>query len=880
MKDLEEKEKLDTDAIYKTFEESALKFYDFLIRHDKIFIYVLSFLLPIIIMGSVFIYLDVFPFGDRQAFHIDFVNTYHPFIEELMYRLRTGSSLLWSFSSGGGLDYITKLATVMSSPFNFLAAIFPSAYLIEILTIFFLVKLGFASLFMTMYLEYAMHKRDLLLPAFSTSFALCAYTLGFYSNIQFFDVLAIMPLVLLGMHRFIREGKFALYIISLALSIIFNSLTAFHMCVFIGLFFFVVCILENLTPQDIARKLGLMAVFTAVGIGFSAFMLLPTWNTLQYTARSGQDFPTTFATHAPFATLIGNFMPFVRPSVLHGPPNLYSGMLSIVLLPMFLISKNIPLKNKFALLALLLLLVASTNINMLAFVWHGFTNPMGFSPRFPFVVSFLLIFIGYKSYVALKEDFGLRHLLSALAGLVLFFMIARQGEQGEIFLTWSVLLTLAYLTLFSIVWQVKKINATPVLRILKISLVLVFLVEISFTSFFAVRGQGVHARTVAPEYDNVIELLTLRSSHENDFFRTEFTRALRNEALLYSSAGNVNRISVFSSQLSGDLINFMMSVGFAGIWGLHQFQYFETSPLLDAFFGVRYLIEREGNPAPLGDNFLRQEIARIGDSVLLYNPHALPIAFMVNSALLNFEATVNAQLDIHNDFFRKASGIDADLFEIYRPRSASDTSIYNFDYTMPRDGDLFIFAPRSHGIAMHVDGQRINSLSRTWHHMGSAPFSSASFIARAGSFSEGSHIDLEVEFNSSGERAIDFGLLNDDAFMQAYENWSAQALEVTSFRDTRIQGHINVLDDGLLWTSIPNVCGNWRVYVNGERRDTQLVGDAMMVVLLETGTHDIEFRYVNSNFTVGTIISSASFIALALLILTPPRLRKKDEAVS
>ena len=105
------------------------------------------------------------------------------------------------------------------------------------------------------------------------------------------------------------------------------------------------------------------------------------------------------------------------------------------------------------------------------------------------------------------------------------------------------------------------------------------------------------------------------------------------------------------------------------------------------------------------------------------------------------------------------------------------------------------------------------------------------------------------------------GALLDEIVMQnAYATLSEATLNVTKFEDTLIEGTVECEKAGLLYTSIPQVNGNWHVFVDGKEADVTLIGDAMVGVMLEEGTHTVTFRYQNSAFTTGLFISIACFI--------------------
>jgi uncharacterized membrane protein YfhO len=141
----------------------------------RIISYMLSALLPIIIMGVAFALNGVYPFGSRILPLSDFLYQYYPFISDFWHKLPEGNSLLWSWTAGAGHDYVSNIAYYLASPFNLLAALLPHALLRGALMIIMLVKLGLAGLCMSIYLRYVSKREDVLLPAFSSMYALCAF---------------------------------------------------------------------------------------------------------------------------------------------------------------------------------------------------------------------------------------------------------------------------------------------------------------------------------------------------------------------------------------------------------------------------------------------------------------------------------------------------------------------------------------------------------------------------------------------------------------------------------------------------------------------------------------------------------------------------------
>ena len=99
----------------------------------------------------------------------------------------------------------------------------------------------------------------------------------------------------------------------------------------------------------------------------------------------------------------------------------------------------------------------------------------------------------------------------------------------------------------------------------------------------------------------------------------------------------------------------------------------------------------------------------------------------------------------------------------------------------------------------------------------------------------------------------------------------ASTLELTSFRNTRVEGVIDCDRDGLLYASIPQN-GSWHVLVDGEEAEIKLVGDCMIGVELTEGRHTITYIYRNEAFSLGWKVSLgclAVFLVLYLLFYQP-----------
>ena len=848
-------------------------------RSKKVLIYTLSAVIPMIILGTMFALHEVYPFGDRQILVTDFWQQYFPFLSDYWYKIREGNSLVWSWTAGGGHDYLAHIAYYMASPLNLITVLFPHAILREVLTALLLVKISLAGIFMTMYLKYLTKRFDMSLPVFASLYALCAFTLGYYWNIMWFDTFALMPLVMLGVHKLVAEGKYRLYILSLAVAILVNFYMGIFVCIFVAILFFILCFINKLSKGDLLRRLAMVAVSTVVALGLTAFLVLPTYSALRNTFDAGNTFPSSWRFINSFTDVLGNFIAFTPPTSREGLPNLYSGMISIILLPVFLLSKKISRREKIAYSAVAAFIVISTNVNVLDYMWHGFsfTNMLPF--RFSFLASFVLVTMAYKAYLLTEEE-GLRiRDIAAMAISAGFFLImAARGQQESTHILWSVVLSAVYIAIFAISAAINKPQQSDKRdpekprkknHILKIALLLIIITELSFTSFLGVQSVRTTTRSNFPsQYDQVQYLLDARQTPENDFHRTEMTRWLTlNDSSLYGFSG----ISLFSSLVNADVTNFMTGIGLPSWDRGNRFYYAETSPLTDAFLNIRYLISRDGYIVDNGTHWNR--VASIDGSALFENNHHLPLGFMVNEEVAGYVSDDTNPFNSQNDLFRRATGLDGDLFTIidivhvghqnYRVgrRGLGDYTFtmddgetegrFRWNFEMPADVSLYAFA--------RISGTNYARVLSDYSHLRGVDIRRP-YIFRMGGFQEGQIVSIEADSTTrSGTADIFVAIFNEDLFQRGFELLAAETLQLTEFSDTRITGQITVLNDGLLYTSIPHA-GNWRAFVNDQETEIVTIDGAMAAVRLEAGEHTVEFRHHNSSLNVGIIISLVSLV--------------------
>ena len=870
----------------------------------------LCFVFPAVILGTVFALHKVYPFGGRQILVNDFINQYYPFLSNLWHKLREGGVSPWSWTASGGHDYAALIAYYMASPMNLFALMLPHAWLREALTVILLLRIGCAGLFMGVFLRSVFKQKGTALatmdggvsrskaegfchrqnseadnrqgcrlsalPFFSSLYALCAFTLGYYWNIMWFDTFALLPLVALGLLGLVNDGRCRLYIVSLALSILMNFYMGIFICIFAAIGFFGLCIIKKLNPRDFFGKLGLIAGCSALALGMAAVVLFPSYSALQNIYNAGTAFPAKPALYTSFFSILGNFIAFTPPTLTIGLPNLYCGMASVLLAGLYIYSAKVSRREKLVFAGTLVFLLVSCNLNMLDYIMHGFRYPNMMPSRFSFLISFILVIVAYRAFLLTESMGDRRGLLAMGASAAVFLLAAVIGSQGKNSVIGSVVLCGFYLLIFYIFAKTRTARGRTIIWIVFFAAVLT---ELSITSYIAVKTVKLTDRDEYPDsYEQVQALLDMRRPLGDppgdpsgeptgiDFYRTDID-GLRtfNESSLY----NYNGLSFYSSTANVDVTRFMVGLGLPGFIP-NNYWYAETSPLANAFLNMRYMISRRGNPA---DNGVYWETAgEAGDVLLLENRRYLPLGFMVNEDITGYVHHSNPFLS-QNDLFRRATGFDEDLFEYIEDISALDqkdergSTLWNFK----TQSDELIYAyceVNSNAIMGIFNGDNIRIIIPV--------FDGAHRIFTVGSFSQGDTVSLLL---TAGDASIYLGYLNSEIFERGYDLLADETWNLTQFTDTRVSGRVTALKDGVLYTSIPGD-KNWNVFVDGVKSEIVLIDNAMSAVRLKEGTHTVEFRYFNKSLAAGIIVSLVSLAVFAgLILMNTLRSRKQGKGI-
>ncbi|NJD03867.1 MAG: YfhO family protein [Ruminiclostridium sp.] len=850
----------------------------FIIRNHII---LLSFFLPAFILELAYAVHGIFPFSKWDVLIIDLYHQYAPFISDLQDKFRTLSSLLYSWKGGLGTNYLPLFGYYLASPLNLLTVLFPKDYLTEAVLFLTLLKVGLAGACFSIYLKGVHRKQSLITAAFSLLYALSSYVLVFSWNIMWMDSIYLLPLIMLGMVRLVRDGRGIYFCITLALALFTNFYMAFFIC-FFALLYYPVCFFQYHGVGERAllfKRTVQFAGYSLLSTGLSAILVLPTYFALKLTSAANNIFPKTLTYYFDMFDFITRHFTFPSPSIREGMPNIYSGIIVLILIPVYFFSRSIRMKEKLWHLALLLTMILSFNMDILNFIWHGMHFPNQIPYRFSFVYVFLVLSMCYKAFDSLQEFTGKQ--IGAICVTILGLVVISQKFDD---------LKLDYLTMYASIASIVLYAAAltvdraryirPSTRLLIVMLVII--TEVTGNTILTINKIDlVEGYSVRDGYSSGKEVKEIRrqiadiSKSDTGFYRMELMPPkTTNDPYLYNYRG----LSFFSSTSSKLPVKMLENLGYHSN-SINSVGYEGSTAILDSLFGIKYLIYRSMNI----EEKLYKKIASTDEITVFTNPYALPLGFQVPVELKKFYSYSSNPFDAQNSLMKSISGIKDILVPIDQKQgvqynltyNSSGTKYYSFKRTdkdnsstakvqikVEKDQQVYLYfkAPfNMKGSAfVTVNGKKVDFNPRH------------STIIDLGFCKSGTLPEMEITFDKTAPESGRFEVyssgLDIPAFEKAISIIRDQAMIVDKVMDTGIRGSVEIKTAGLMAMSVLYDKG-WHVKVDGKEVQTLAIDDSLLAFELAEGPHTVETWFIPDKFFLGLGITMISLLILILLFI-------------
>ena len=859
-----------------------------------------SFMFPFVAVLLIFALMGVYPAGTKTMLTVDLYHQYMPFIYELRAKILGGRSLFYSWNSGLGNEYFAVFANYCASPLNIIALVFPYKMLPVFVAFVTAVRAGLASLFMAMLLSRIdARKYDLITVCFGVAYALCGWFLTDFWNIMWCDAYVLLPLICIGLLTLFEEGRYGLYVITLAVAIISNYYSGYMLCIFLTFFsvvmFFAFMPHERITVGSFFACAGRFALGSAIAGAMSAAVVIPTYLILQHSSATGSEFPVDFNPTGNLFDFLGRFLVSANPNIRDGMANVACGTIAVLMLPLFFMASErtgITLRKKIGFGFMLLFMYMSFSTRTLNFIWHGLHFPNQIPYRQSYMMSFLVVIIAFMTIRVLKT-FTPSQLAAVCVGAgVVLLLYEKFGTGNEGYQ--QIGLSLLFLIIQSVVLRTIIMSPPGRNEVLEIVITVTMLAETLTASAFTIgrvaehegfTGYEFYGKNRKPIHEYAVQ--AEGSDGHNTFERTEL---YPNFICDIQSVYDVKGMSIFSSTARESFVKYMRNFGFHnnGINGLRNAGLTRVTASL---LGIRTLATiQDTQSIPM----LFAETGGEGEVHFYDNPDALAVGYMTSPDIVNYVPNP-AIYDIFaktNDWVR-AMGVQADVYlpvnavssdEIgvtsmgrsgnaltFQMDAAGSTGSYTITCSSADIGsDVYIYADSSKG--GHV---KIMKAGQT-----TAEYEIRSYQTIFLGTYDGEPLSCTISYTDSpaGTLHVYAYELNAAGYEQAISELSQRQLNVTHYDDTSLTGTVDAGEGGFLLLTVPYAEG-FSLEVDGVPTELEPVCDALCGVTLASGTHEISLKYRPEGFTQAAFVSLAGVLAFAAVIAVKKLTSRKTESV-
>ena len=333
------------------------------IKKDDIFAIGGAFLLTLIISSLIYMTAGRFPGQTRLFLDGDSYYQYMQFFRMFWRHLLNGGSLRYSFESSLGMQTAAAYGGSCLSPFNIFFAFFSDANTAAFVAV--VCKLAVSAAAFSLLLRKSLDCNPVYALIFSVAYALCGYSINFYTIISFLDALYVLPVLMMVMYRFVKKGRWGWLSILYAYIFIVQAYMGYVLGLFsAGVYLLLAWAEYGKEVKKWAVSIGKYVFSVICAVMMSMFCLLPqAYWIMNYTPEDSTVFE---GLRFYLWELPGMFFMGESQGIYNIHPMAYAGLPVLFLVPAYFSDKKIERSKRIKAGILILALVLST-------VWGRFT---------------------------------------------------------------------------------------------------------------------------------------------------------------------------------------------------------------------------------------------------------------------------------------------------------------------------------------------------------------------------------------------------------------------------------------------------------------------------------------------------------------------------
>lgn len=798
--------------------------------------YILSFMIPVIILIISFGIIGYYPFGDKLVAIIDGYSQYPGLLSNFLNTIKGNNNLFYSFKGLLGFNSYANMVYYSFNITNIIALFFRN--LMAYYNIIIIIKIGLCSLTMTMFLDYIRKRKVNYM--FGICYGLSAYNLLYYFNFMWFDTVILLPLVILGIEKIFKEDKYNFYLIILTLSIIFNFYIGYMVCIFSLIYFIYLTFTKGFSKSRIIKYI----VYSLFAGLLSAFALLPAIleifnGKIDVISDAYKDY---FMFDKDFINVFYklSLASFSNGDLEYGTPNVFVSIFVYINAILYFFNNRIKLKTRLISLGIVFFFLLSMSFNFLDYFWHMMSKPIYYPVRYSFIFDFYLIYLGFRNYIRYDKK-GLKFNIIFYISLIVLLFIGFI-TSGNLIDKENLLVKIIYLgvSIVIILYYAFILNNKEFKRFISIILI----IELSFNTFLSLRN--VSSITSFKEYTSRYNLVLdqIKNIDNEDIYRIGVDKkSTNNNGLLVG----YNDLSYFSSIRNTKVLKYLKYVLNIRVIDDCNLLYAYNNPIVNSLLNIKYVITNNNL------NYYEKI-----DDYLYKNNDATSIGFMTNKNILSLKVNEEDTIFNFNNLIKTINNKNDNILKLIEPKYSS--------FSCDKNNNVCIFNGTNHFIEYNYTSTTdelifINDIN--------FKISKYSFMINDNNTSlsnndfyllhKGDNIKITVDSNDDNnikDYNISLYSINYDKYKSFVDTINNNKFEITNYlSDSNFIGKVNVDEDNtLLYTSI-SADNGWNVFVDGKKTSYIKIYDAVIGLELPDGEHEIEFKYTTPGLKQGLFVS-------------------------
>lgn len=788
----------------------------------------LCFIISVTLAVLIFAKLQIYPGGKFTILTFDLAAQHLPFITSLRYIGNKDCSVLFSMLGGLGVNNLAQFSYYMISPFYLLTTFIPLESLPDAIYFITIIRLGLCSVSFCTYVLYGLrhHNDRCIVILLSTAYALSSYNIFYSMCVNFFDVIILLPILLIGIEKILRGERGTLYITVLTLSLYCNYYIAYMAGLFLCMYLVYRLMVFEKSFRECIRSVLSFSIMSVLSLGLSMPLLLPTLRYMAMGKITEKAETVESIIRVTPLRIIRNLFPCGEFFALDGgAPQLYCSIITIVLIMLFFISNNITRNRKVAALVIFSIYFLSFMITPLDRIWHGFRDPECFPARYAFTCVCFMLIIACESldsdiFVKIRNKMTKTKTVYAFISVFVFLGLYFNGTTALM----DANNTSSYIQYDKYKMDIHAINAV------------------------------------------------LNDVDDSTLYRTISTNSV---SALDSFLFGYNGVEMFSSAYNGTLHDYLKRMGLRCVD--QTLRTTGITPPVESILGVKYLIGTKSS------SYGFEYYSGNNPYVLYRNPYALPIGYMAypsaGSHAVDGNPFVAQEQLISGLLGRKTSLYIPNDISVIGKEGKEYARSSAIDCMIKQDGPVYVFFPP--GSCKEKDEFDIDTRATVYNRLTVRREESIltvngkdryDFIEKKsskcvyiGDYKRGDVLSLIV-YSTTYYKDPLIMTLNTGAYISAMEEMAAHPLNITSHRNGIIEGTVTGIPGKTLILSIPYMDG-YRIFIDGQKTAYACYNPAMISIDIPNGVHNIRISYLPPGLNAGCTIGMLSTVLLILYIL-------------